>query len=96
MFKIFKRKSIEKTKEKDSVFSVIIDAICSVNPEIKRETIKEESELEHLGIDSIKFMNLLISFEDILGKDIEDFVDEIDVSKLRTVNDIVILLKKIK
>lgn len=96
MFKIFKKNSNKIKVEENSTFSKIVEAICLVNPEVTSDNVKLKTRLEHLGIDSIKFMNLLISFEDILGKDIEDFIDEIDVSKLETVDDIVLLIEKIK
>ena len=53
-------------------------------------------EIDTLGIDSIKYINLFISLEEIIGKDLEDIVDSIDLSSIKTVNDVVELAKELQ
>lgn len=73
-----------------------MDIIVDLIPDISSKEITQETQLEDLGIDSIKFMNLIISFEDILGRDMEDFIDEIDITKIQTIKDIDDLLISLK
>lgn len=51
--------------------------------------INGSDEISTLGIDSIKFMNLLIGLEDVIGKDIEDVIEDVDFSDLKTIDDVV-------
>ncbi|GGA81106.1 acyl carrier protein [Puia dinghuensis] len=49
-----------------------------------------DTNLKDLGFDSIKFMNLVLSLEDVVGKDIEDIISEIDdLSSINTIRDVV-------
>ena len=96
MFKLFKKNKKNKDNIQNSPLEKVIDIISTAIPDVNKKEIKQNSRLEDLGVDSIKFMNLVISFEEILDKDIEDFIDDIDISALQTVNDIVLLMEKLK
>lgn len=77
--------------------SHVIELICSVcELEFKSQEIELSSPIKDLGIDSIRFMNLLISIEDIIGRDIEDIIEGIEFSEINTVGDVVELVKKFK
>ena len=56
----------------------------------KSEKIKltAKTKIESLGIDSIKYINLFINLEEIIGKELEDIVDSFDLSSIKTVDDI--------
>lgn len=100
MFNLFNRKEKNKTKEK-SVFEVstldtVKELISDVVEDIDKGDIYPEAELENLGLDSIKFLNILLAFEDILEMDLEDIVEKIDLSTIQTVQDVINLIDKLK
>ena len=100
MFNFFNRKEKKKTKEK-SVFEVstldtVKELISDVVGDIDKGDIYPEAELENLGLDSIKFLNILLAFEDILEMDLEDIVEKIDLSTIQTVQDVINLIDKLK
>ncbi len=90
---------IKKNKDKISnsegeLFDLTCNALREVMPEHSKQTkLTENTNINSLGIDSIKYLNLLISFEDIIGKNLEDIVEQIDITKLNTIKDLVELLK---
>lgn len=95
MFKIFKSKN--QTVDKSESFEQICSALKEVMPsELQDIVLKEETKIETLGIDSIKYINLFISLEDIIGKELEDIVDSIDLSSIKTVNDVVELVRELQ
>ncbi len=75
----------------------VVDLICGVcELEVNDQSVSLDSSIKDLGIDSIRFMNLLISIEDVIGREIEDIIEGIEFSELKTVGDIVELVKKFK
>ncbi|MCX6180716.1 MAG: acyl carrier protein [Bacteroidetes bacterium] len=75
----------------------VINLVCSVcEIEIKDHNVELNSSIKDLGIDSIRFMSLLIGIEEIIDCEIEDVIAEIEFSELKTVGDIAELVKKFK
>ena len=94
MFSIFKKKHTVVSKD---CFDQICKTLKDVMPqELKHIKIQTETKIESLGIDSIKYINLFISLEDIIGKELEEIVDSIDLSSIITVSDIVGLVKNLQ
>lgn len=80
-----------------SIEKQVVDVICSVcELNVNDHSVSLDSSIKDLGIDSIRFMNLLISIEDVIGCEIEDIIEGIEFSELKTVGDIVELVKKFK
>ena len=91
MFNIFKKKRNKDGQKND--FELICMALKEVMPqELRNMKIQMETKIDSLGIDSIKYINLFISLEDIIGKELEDIVDSVDLSTIVTVSDVVDLV----
>lgn len=65
-------------------------------PETKGADLTPGSNLQELGFDSMKYINLMFRIEDMLNIDIEDIVSEIDIEQLQTINDIHLLIHSIR
>ena len=95
MFKIFNKKKQEISSE--DCFNKVCDALYEVMPEeLRNIELLPKTKIETLGIDSIKYINLFISLEEIIGKELDEVVDAIDVSSIKTVDDIVKLVNELK
>ena len=95
MFNLFRKK--RNSVDRKNCFEQICTALKEVMPqELRNMKIKPETKIDYLGIDSIKYINLFISLEDIIGKELEDIVDSIDLSIVATVSDIVDLVKNLQ
>ncbi len=93
--KIFKRKP--QDLEENEYFDKVCEALKEIMPtDLKGLVLKKETKIDTLGIDSIKYINLFISLEEIIGKELEDIVDFIDLSSIKTINDIVELVKELQ
>lgn len=87
MLNIFRKK--HKVIDKDDCFDQVCEALKEIMPEeLNSMELKRNTKLEVLGIDSIKYINLFISLEEIIGKDLEDIVDSVNLSDIKTINDI--------
>ena len=86
-----------KPEEKIDDFALVKNIIKDILSEDLREIeIKLESRFDDLGFDSIKFIGLILNLEDVVDKDIDDIVSEIDLSSLQTVSDVVNFIKGLK
>ena len=96
MFRLLKKKEINPNADNDC-FLEICDALREVMP-IDRQgvLIKKTTEIESLGIDSIKYINLFVNLENIIGRDLDEIIDEIDLSSIVIVEDLVLLVKNLK
>jgi acyl carrier protein len=54
-----------------------------------------ETELDDIGFDSIKYIHLFLSLEDIVKADLEEIISNIDLSNIRTIKDVHDLLQRI-
>jgi acyl carrier protein len=50
--------------------------------------------LEEIGFDSIKYIHLLLSLEDIIDANLEEIISEIDLASLRTIADVASMMDK--
>jgi acyl carrier protein len=95
MLKLFNKK--KAVKNSDDVYFQICEALKEVMPEEYRDKeLYSETQIETLGIDSIKYINLFISLEEIIGKELTEIVDSIDLASIKTVNDIVELVHELR
>jgi acyl carrier protein len=95
MINIFsKRKQEEKNC---SEFELLSNLIKGILPEEKRTIeLTLKTRFTDLGFDSIQFINLLLSLEDIINKDLEEIVAQIDIASIETIEDVVKVLKTLK
>lgn len=77
----------------DNTEKEIIELLSEIL-ELGNININRHDSFESLGLDSIKFMNLLIGLEDIIGKDLEDVVDNVDFSEIVVVDHLFQFVKK--
>jgi acyl carrier protein len=95
MLKIFKKRN--QIVYENECFDQICKALREVmSKELKELVLKKDTKIETLGIDSIKYINLFISLEEIIGKELEKVVDSIDLSSIKTINDLVGLVKELQ
>jgi acyl carrier protein len=52
--------------------------------------------LRSLGMDSVKYINLLLSLEDIIGKELDEVAEYIDLSEITTVGDLVAMVERLR
>lgn len=52
--------------------------------------------LASLGMDSMKYINLLLSLEDIIGKELDEVAEHIDLAEIITVGDLVALVERLR
>lgn len=88
---MLKRLAKNKNDSKDEVFNQIVDIIKKIsNRELDHLELEPQMKLRDLGFDSIKFMTLLLNLEDVVGKDIEEIIDEIsNLALINTIQDMV-------
>ena len=100
MFERFKKK--EESKSHDipegtkASLGLVKKLISNVFEDLDQNSIQPEVKLEYLGLDSIKFLNVLLGFQDELDMDLDDIVEMVDLSKLHTVQDLVDLTDEFK
>lgn len=96
MFAKFLNKNLKKNEKSDS-YDIVVNLIKEVlSEDISAVTISLDSKLEELGFDSIKFINLMLNLENYIEKDLEEIAEAVDLSELQTVNDIIILVDRLK
>ena len=52
--------------------------------------------LQSLGMDSMKYINLLLSLEDIIGKELDEVAEHIDLAEINKVGDLVALVERLR
>ena len=56
--------------------------------DLKNTVIESKTRFDELGFDSIMYINLILGLEDIVNKDLEVIVSEIDLASIQTVEDL--------
>lgn len=95
MFKnLFKRPKPEPPSDQlQLLYGLIVNVLDKDSANI---VLTPETRLEDIGFDSIKYIHLLLSLEDIVKADLEKIVSEMDLSSINTIKDIHELLVRIK
>lgn len=94
MFNILKKNTSKPVNENFELISQLVIKILGIDRQ--KIVLTPDMKFEDIGFDSIMFINLLLSLEDIIGVDIEIIASEIDPSSIQTLNDVVQLLDKFK
>lgn len=62
----------------------------------RRAELSSSTTLQSLGMDSMKFINLLLSLEDSIGKELDEVAEHIDLAETLTVGDLVALVERLR
>jgi acyl carrier protein len=96
LFKYFKKGDKNNSTHNGS-FELVKDLVSKIlADDLGDIELTPETKLEDIGYDSIKFINLLLSLEDIINVDLENIAAEIDPASIRKISDIVELVEKFK
>ncbi len=79
----------------DEVCRVLI-AILGEGGDAGGADLSPPTPLQSLGMDSIKYINLLLSLEDIIGKELDDVAEHIHLSEITTIGDLVALVERLR
>lgn len=96
---MFKRQTKQKDKKSRSqILEEVLALIRKVsNNELDQVELEPQMNLKELGFDSIKFMNLVLNLEDVIGKDIEEIIDEVNnLAMINTIEDVVDLVEELR
>jgi|WetSurMetagenome_2_1015567.scaffolds.fasta_scaffold127140_2 acyl carrier protein len=75
------------------VKTLVLDLLKSQSGDIE---LTRDTKFEDIGFDSIKFINLLLSLEDLINVDLEVLAAEIDPTSIQKISDVVSLVEKLK
>jgi acyl carrier protein len=62
----------------------------------RQADMSQSTTLQSLGMDSVRYINLLLSLEDIIGKELDEVAEHIDLSEIITVGDVVALVERLR
>ncbi|WP_079274901.1 acyl carrier protein [Streptomyces phaeoluteigriseus] len=79
----------------DEVFRVLV-AMLDEDVADRRDELSASTPLQSLGMDSMKYINLLLSLEDIIGKELDEVAEHIDLAEITTVGDLVALVERLR
>jgi acyl carrier protein len=79
----------------DEVCRVLI-AMLGEDGAARRAELSPATPLRSLGMDSMKYINLLLSLEDIIGKELDEVAEHIDLAEITTVGDLVALVERLR
>lgn len=79
----------------DEVCRVLV-AMLGEDGAAGRAELSPSTPLQSLGMDSMKYINLLLSLEDIIGRDLDEVAEHIDLARLVTVGDLVTLVERLR
>jgi acyl carrier protein len=79
----------------DEVCRVLI-AMLGEDGAARQAALSLSTPLRSLGMDSVKYINLLLSLEDIIGKELDEVAEYIDLSEITTVGDLVAMVERLR
>lgn len=79
----------------DEVCRVLV-AMLGADGAARQAELSPSTQLHSLGMDSMKYINLLLSLEDIIGKELDEVAEHIDLSVIVTVGDLVDLVERLR
>jgi acyl carrier protein len=79
----------------DEVCRVLI-ALLGEDGAARQADLSSSTPLQSLGMDSVRYINLLLSLEDIIGKELDEVAEYIDLSEIITVGDLVALVERLR
>jgi acyl carrier protein len=79
----------------DEVCQLLI-AMLGEDGAARQTDLSPATPLQSLGMDSMKYINLLLSLEDIIGKELDEVAEYIDLSEITTVGDLVAMVERLR
>lgn len=79
----------------DEVCQVLI-AMLGEDGAARQADLSPSTPLQSLGMDSIKYINLLLSLEDLIDKGLDEVAEHIDLSGITTIGDLVALVERLR
>lgn len=79
----------------DEVCRVLI-AMLGEDGAARQADLSPATPLRSLGMDSMKYINLLLSLEDIIGKELDEVAEHIELSEITTVGDLVAMVEQLR
>jgi len=79
----------------DEVCRVLV-AMLGEDGAARQAGLSPSTPLRSLGMDSLKYINLLLSLDDIIGKELDEVAEHIDLSEITTVGDLVALVERLR
>jgi acyl carrier protein len=92
MFKNIFNKAKKTTPDESQDFDQVYRMLRDLLPDVKEADLKPDTRLEALGFDSIKYINLVLTLEDVVNMGMEEIVGEIDLASVQTIRDVVNLI----
>ncbi len=88
--KWFSKKGSASSVEEQDTLSVVAKLIREVMGDQLPEGahLGSETRLDAIGFDSINYINLVLSLEDVLDVDMETIVKDLDIGSFQTIGDI--------
>ena len=62
----------------------------------RQAELSPSTPLRSLGMDSMKYINLLLSLEDIIGRELDEVAEHIDLAEVVTVGDLVAMVERLR
>ncbi|TDB84789.1 acyl carrier protein [Actinomadura sp. KC216] len=79
----------------DDVCRALI-AMLGADGAARQADLSPSTPLESLGMDSMKYINLLLSLEDIIGKELDEVAEHIELAEITTVGRLVDLVERLR
>lgn len=79
----------------DEVCRVLV-AMLGEDVAARQGELSPSTPLQSLGMDSMKYINLLLSLEDLIGKELDEVAEHIELSEITTVGDLVALVERLR
>ncbi|GAA3096531.1 hypothetical protein [Streptosporangium carneum] len=65
----------------------VLVAMLSQDGTVRQADLSPSTPLQSPGLDSRQYINLLLSLEDLIGKELDEVTEHIELSKISTVGD---------
>jgi len=81
---------------------ILYDEVCRVvvailgDETVHQADLSPSTSFQSLGMDSMKYINLLLSLEDIIGKELDEVAEHLDPAQITTVGDLVALVERLR
>jgi acyl carrier protein len=78
-------------------FAIVAEIVRSLLPEQDRSIrLKSTTKMNKLNLNSMGYIRLFFSLEDIIGKRIEDLYTDLSISSLKTIGELVGLVQRLR
>ncbi|HEX3961490.1 MAG TPA: hypothetical protein VHZ03_33515 [Trebonia sp.] len=79
----------------DEVCRLLV-AMLGKDGAVRQADLSPSTLLRSLDMDSLKYINLLLSLDEIIGKELDEVAEHIDLSEITTVGDLVALVERLR